>query len=265
MVPQLSAYVGTIPNTQEAQGFAIAYELTNTRKLVFQNLHALVCPRYRKGHCIVSILRGAGECFTLRNLLSCYSFSGTYAAEFDVRALFPQMSTESAERLRCDLGLKNDSFSKWYQIAYDDVFYGPTLMQAKLEHAEPINLPRERPLPQTLPYQDMLELHTTLTRYVRCLDDIDAFVGNERFVDPYGKRKDILKETRRLRKRLLRGLQETTKVPLIATFQRLGIPAGHTTATLCAEFTAEQLQDMIQGHPANVITSTTSSPYTLYM
>ena len=259
MIPALEAYVGVVPDTQAALAFRIGYELTNTRKLVDRALYELVLPRYNSNHCLVSILQtlqALDGAYDVRDHLEDLGFPDRSSDYVDVCAVFPGLNAVRAERLRADLCLEGTSFRSWHAIPITGIFYSETLVHAHLKDTKVAHPPREHPLPNTLPYPDMLHLHTTLVRYEQCLSDIERLANTEEFGDPFQQRKPIQTAVRKLRRRLQRAFQETRKVSLIAEFQALGMPAGHSADTLFGDFTAEQLQDMVDGHPKKVFKST---------
>ena len=61
-----------------------------------------------------------------------------------------------------------------------------------------------------------------------------------------------MKVLRKVAKKLKYMLDQTKMYPIIEKFIKLGLPAGHTPETLAAEHTAEEVNDMLEGHPSNI-------------
>ena len=260
VVKPFEYYVGDTPDTLEAEALRIGYGMKNLRALVWRALSDFIFPHYRKNHCMTNILRALTNAHDVRYHLEnfigerfCYRGK---SRDMYLRKVFPNLNLA-----RClqDLVLTNNWNAKTGMVPLENLLYADILLDVRLRGVyNNLTVQRIRPLPNALPYTAMAHVHQLLTRYGACLDSIDAFLRKH---DPNESNNRRCTEiaTRALRKRLRRALQETNKCDLIEEYATLGFPAGHTEHTLCADFTYEQLKDMVDGHPSKLFPSGESS------
>tara|TARA_B110000977_G_scaffold56543_2_gene76853 strand:+ start:1898 stop:2626 length:729 start_codon:yes stop_codon:yes gene_type:complete len=233
MLP-LTYFVGSIPKTREAAAVHIAYELQNLTELTWRFHDDVMFSRFSKN---------SRQSKATWKLLSPYTLLGKL--DTIVCHIFPQNTLNFLKIFpnapRADLILVD----KQYNIEATSLFYDKTFV-IKSNDAER-TYKRERPLPNRFSYANMKRLRPILIRYGKCVELITAFSKTVQ-VDRY---RSALKAALRKVTKSLRYLVDQTKVyPIIEEYMKFGLPVGHTAETLAAEHTAEQVNDMLQGHPS---------------
>tara|TARA_Y100001958_G_scaffold153400_1_gene140836 strand:+ start:596 stop:1321 length:726 start_codon:yes stop_codon:yes gene_type:complete len=232
VVPPFEYFVGSIPNTQEAAALHISYELMNVTLLLWRFHSDIMFSRFSKNsrqYRAMIELFDPGSLKCILDDIVCQMFP---RYKIDLLEVFPD-----APRAEALVG--KDTLSP------TDLFYGRKLVIKSLRDLYNGGAKRERPLPRKFSYENMRRLRPILLRYAKCMELIVSFskTVNVR----YKLKKKMLKVARRLH-----YVMEQTKVyPLIQEFEHLGLPAGHTPETL-AEFTFEQVKDMLEGHPSKL-------------
>ena len=241
-----SDYVGSIPETMEAEAFHLAYELKNLKCLTWRMAADFVFINFRKTHRLYSSSLLLADVSDLRcelDSIVCKHFSGKI---IQIQDVFKECQIE---RVSQELSLKKDfrplSDGSMHVM---DLFYGRELTINTLEPCYNPNHKKSRPLPCHLPFASLQHVQRLMLRYEQCLAKATAFV--EKYARGYAKK--IGKMVSKLMKAIRCIELESQKYDLIVKFERLGLPAGHTVETLCSDFSYEQIKDMLDGHPSNI-------------
>lgn len=237
-VKPFSHYVGSIPETMEAEAFHLSYELMNVKRLTWHMAADFVFINFRKTHRLYSSSLKLADVSDLRcelDTIVCKHFK----SKIQIQDVFKECKIE---RIRQELSLKNDF------MYGTDLFYGGELVNNALEMCyNPIHK-KSRPLPCRLPFESLQHVQQLMLRYEQCLAKANAFV--EKYARGYAKK--IGRMVSKLMKSIRCIKLESQKYDLIVEFERLGLPAGHTVETLCSDFSYEQIKDMLDGHPSNI-------------
>lgn len=238
MLP-LTYFVGSIPKTREAAAVHIAYELQNLTELTWRFHDDVMFSRFSKNS---RQSKATWKLFSpddLKNVLDtivCHIFPQNRITLLKIFPNAPHADLISKP-------LPADLLSTPRSIAVTRLFYGKTFV-IKSNDAER-TYKRERPLPNRFSYANMKRLRPILIRYGKCVELITAFSKTVQV------HRSALKAALRKVTKSLRYLVDQTKVyPIIEEYMKLGLPVGHTAETLAAEHTAEQVNDMLQGHPS---------------
>ena len=240
-----SDYVGSIPETMEAEAFHLAYELKNLRHLTWRMAADFVFANFRKTHRLYSSSLLLAEASQLRCELDnivCHHFKDCL---IQIQDVFKECSEHIIQELtlKREFGPLSDG-----SIAVIELFYGRELTVNTLEICYNPHHKRSRPLPCHLPFASLQHVQRLILRYEQCLAKTNAFV--EKYAKSYAKK--IGKMVSKLMKAIRCIKLESQKYDLIVEFERLGLPAGHTVETLCSDFSYEQIKDMLDGHPSKI-------------
>ena len=241
-----SDYVGSIPETMEAEAFHLAYELKNLKSRTWRMAADFVFINFRKTHRLYSSSLKLADADDLRcelDSIVCNHFKGNM---IQIQDVFKECKIE---RVSQELSLKKEfgqlSDGSMYAM---DLFYGRELTINTLEICYNPNHKKSRPLPCHLPFASLQHVQRLMLRYKQCLAKAKAFV--EKYAKGYAKK--IGKMVSKLMKAIRCIELECQKYDLIVEFERLGLPAGHSTQTLCSDFSYEQIKDMLDGHPSKI-------------
>lgn len=237
-VPRFEYFVSSIPNTQLAKAFHIAYELLNVTRLIWRFHSDVMYSRFGKNSRQYTTMSKLHNPYVLKSVLDsivCHFFRQD---TLDLLKVFP-----NATRAEALMG-------KITTLSPVDLFYSNKLIVKHLRGVYNGWTKRERPLPKKFSYANMERLHPILLRYKSCMQNIISFSKIRKYSPTLShKLNKILRQV----SRQLEYMTSLTKVyPIIKEFQQLGLPAGHTTETLAAEHTYEQVKDMLEGHPSKL-------------
>tara|TARA_B110001452_G_scaffold29527_1_gene23206 strand:+ start:1103 stop:1939 length:837 start_codon:yes stop_codon:yes gene_type:complete len=250
-----SDYVGSIPETIEAEVFHLAYELKNLKSLTSRMAADFVFVNFRKTHRLYSsslLLAESQLSCELHNIVQSHFHICNIPIQ--IQDVFKECKFEHISQeltLKKEFGQLSDPWSA------TELFYGRKLrINTLIDYYNPTHK-KSRPLPCHLPFASLQHVQRLMLRYKQCLVKAKAFVEKmlyHQYAHP--KNTTYAKKIGKMVSKLMKAIRcielECQKYDLIVEYERLGLPTGHSTQTLCSDFSYEQIKDMLDGHPSKI-------------